>query len=327
MKKRNYIFIITLWLMQFINAHAQINLVPNPSFEQDTACPSGISLFHYLKDWYRIGNTPDYFNKCYTNPNNDCHIPNSSFGYEYPADTSCNIYVGFVSYASYLSNVQETFGVSLINTLNVGVKYYISIKISLADKSKYATNNFGCRLTTYKPNSFYGASHPNNTIVKCDSIIKTSSGWVTIFKSFIADSSYKHLSIGQFYDDANTTYSIVNTNTLSVSNSYYFIDDVCLSADSLSTKNYTFSCSPVSLKDISIKDDFIFYPNPTNSLLFIEIPFGNLKYSLTDLTGIVLISNEIKSTKITIDVNSLPNGIYFLNVNNKIRKKIIIYKP
>lgn len=60
------------------------------------------------------------------------------------------------------------------------------------------------------------------------------------------------------------------------------------------------------------------YPNPTNSILNIEFENRIInKYTITDLAGHVIISSFTNSNKHQIDLSSLTQGIYIININNK----------
>ncbi|MBL0103513.1 MAG: hypothetical protein IPP51_06995 [Bacteroidetes bacterium] len=59
----------------------QVNLVPNPSFEQLDHCPFTFDDIDAAAGWLNFGNSPDYFNSCDTGYLN---TPNSGFGFQYP---------------------------------------------------------------------------------------------------------------------------------------------------------------------------------------------------------------------------------------------------
>ena len=62
---------------------------------------------------------------------------------------------------------------------------------------------------------------------------------------------------------------------------------------------------------------FTVYPNPTDGLLFVE---GQGEYRLTNPLGQTLLSGTVNKT---IDVSSLPAGIYFLTIGDQTQKIII----
>lgn len=65
----------------------------------------------------------------------------------------------------------------------------------------------------------------------------------------------------------------------------------------------------------------ICFPNPTSNLLNLQVTApNNARYQISDLTGSIIITGTITSSNYTIDINSLKQGIYFLNVDNKVTK-------
>lgn len=79
MKKNIFLFFI--FHFSFFNTNAQVNLVPNPSFEETISCSSwGI---HSVFTWFTptVG-SPDIFKKCMIIPN--YKTPNNNKGYQYP---------------------------------------------------------------------------------------------------------------------------------------------------------------------------------------------------------------------------------------------------
>ncbi len=128
------------------------NMVLNPGFEDYRACPKKLSLFKtHLKYWTSgTHGTSDYFHRC---SSKKVKIPNNFAGKQEPKEGEA--YAGIYTYAN-----QRKYGVSkdyreyisgeLSDTLYAGEKYNISFYISLADKSGFATKDFGI-LFTDKP--------------------------------------------------------------------------------------------------------------------------------------------------------------------------------
>ena len=62
---KKIVFHIILLRCLVLNVSAQVNLVPNPSFEFFTICPSTFSQIAYAYPWYMpTAGTSDYFNSC-----------------------------------------------------------------------------------------------------------------------------------------------------------------------------------------------------------------------------------------------------------------------
>jgi|GEM_PF-2083929 len=64
------------------------------------------------------------------------------------------------------------------------------------------------------------------------------------------------------------------------------------------------------------RDEIVVYPNPTNGKLTIEVPSLNEDRTIQvmDVTGSLMFIREIKDKKMTMDLSSLPSGIYYLKI-------------
>ncbi|MBK7681750.1 MAG: T9SS type A sorting domain-containing protein [Bacteroidetes bacterium] len=158
----------------------------------------------------------------------------------------------------------------------------------------------------------------NNANGYIDTIISDTTNWLPFQFSFIADSTYQYLYLGNFFDGANTD-SIQAFNTVNGQGAYYFIDALCLSTDS----NY---CETILSSIESKSEPFIIYPNPTSQFLFIK----NLKYSMLihiyDLIGREVFSIQLNKEDSSLDISSLPAGNYFIVADNPKFKSIIFQK-
>lgn len=326
MKKIHYIFILSFFLLAFTNAHAQVNLVPNPSFEQDTACPNAISQIYKLKDWFTTNGTPDYFNRCYTGVSNNAKIPLNVFGYQ-DVGNSCHTYVGMHTmysgtHGSSENIYNEILSVKLTDSLIKNAKYFLSFKTSLANNVKYSTNNIGILFSTKKPMTSFTCTPINFAQINFTQFVNDTLNWTILFKPFIADSNYKFISIGNFYDTLNTSEIIMNSTGFPTS--YFYFDDVNLSTDSAFTYNFSHNCSPTLINNNSIDYQFKIFPNPFNSLINIEcVEAINSTSIFNNLGQIVFYENQTDIKQ--LDLTSLQVGIYFLELktrNQTIYKKI-----
>ena len=62
------------------------------------------------------------------------------------------------------------------------------------------------------------------------------------------------------------------------------------------------------------KEEYKAYPNPLKSNLYLEFPSGKHLLKLSTIKGEVIIEELINSENHTMDLSSLPNGIYYLSV-------------
>lgn len=62
---QKFIFIFSFLLIANFS-FAQVNLVPNPSFESYSTCPDGSSQLYKATPWFNPAlGSPDYFNVCF----------------------------------------------------------------------------------------------------------------------------------------------------------------------------------------------------------------------------------------------------------------------
>ena len=72
---------------------------------------------------------------------------------------------------------------------------------------------------------------------------------------------------------------------------------------------------------------FAVYPNPTDGVLFVETRHGtslqDQTYRITNLMGQTILTGQIIAETQQIDVSALPQGLYFITIN-EVTKKLII---
>ncbi|OFY86463.1 MAG: hypothetical protein A3K10_14760 [Bacteroidetes bacterium RIFCSPLOWO2_12_FULL_31_6] len=319
----------TILLFMFFTNYIQAqNLVPNPSFEQYSICPYGSYEIDKVISWSCAGGSPDYFNSC--DAAGGASVPDNFYGYQNAA--SGNAYVGLFTYnrgVSWPEN-REHIQADLISLLTIGVKYYISMDISFTidpyGEVGFAANKLGMLFTN---TTSYNASNPpannNNSQVFIDTLISDTVSWYHFESSFIADSSYQKILIGNFFDDLNTDTLNIDTSKFTA---YYFIDNICVSSDSNDCLVST------SIKEIFMNNNVLLFPNPINDgYMSIEIKNNsksiNLNYHIFNSIGKMIQSNliPIQVDKFNIDLTNLSQGIYFikLQINSElITKKFII---
>jgi len=86
----------------------------------------------------------------------------------------------------------------------------------------------------------------------------------------------------------------------------------------------------LSLVDFNAGDVLLF-PNPTAGSFTLELPFSleNNKLLITDLNGKIVVENTFSGSSISVDVSSLMNGCYILQIeaqNRIITERFIIAK-
>ncbi len=317
-------YFLLLFLLPF-SLSGQMNLVPNPSFEQYTVCPDNGGQINYASFWSNPTPyaSPDYFNSCGMF---GYGTPNINFGYE--NGRTGNAYAGIVTYVGCPGNPpgcvnsREYIQVQLTDTLQSGVKYCVCFYVSLADSAQFSAGNIGA----YFSNTMLVI--PNDSVIPVvpqiynDPLVNpltNKNGWTMVMDSFIASGGETFLIIGNFnYDNSTVTQNVSGANWCNYS--FYLIDDVLVTpCDSLNNIN--------DIHDVGLIQ---MYPNPTSGI--VEIKFSNTqeKYLIiiTDSFGRQIIKREEANYPLTtkIDISEFSNGVYILEVvsdTNHLVKKII----
>jgi hypothetical protein len=290
------------------------NLVLNPGFETTVQCPDGFTTpfndqVANAAGWSSYSETPDYFHVCGTYA--PITIPSYSFGYQLPH--SGNAYCGG---ATYNKNAlyRETIGRQLASPLIVGERYYVSFYTCLsgAPGFTFATNMIGAKFTTLPHNYITSPIAIDNIAqVYNDTLISDTLNWKLIHGSFIADSAYAYISIGNFFDDLNTDTFCINNAAITL-DGYYYIDDVCVSTDSLYAATWT------GIKDDHAAASFTMFPNPADENVLLEFDNSTREecvLTLYDIHGqVVQIVTGITEGKIEIERQDLPAGLYFFRL-------------
>lgn len=320
---KRLIFIILICIVS-LQLSAQ-NLVPNPSFEDTLACPTNLSglngdQIYNLTSWFPAGGSPDYFNSCSATLIQNhfvASVPNNLAGHQYAFHG--NAYTGLLTFLVNAPNYGEYLGVNLNSSLQIGVKYYFTARVSsafggLGDIYTFA-NNFGILLSNVHYESSLNSLQPSNSCTAFDTmIISDTTNWTTIKFDFIADSTYSKLYIGNFFDGTHTdTINLFNTSN---QGAYLYIDAICLSTDSLTC------ASIVSLEEIKSKNSITIFPNPTNNLVNIFNPMQERIY-LYDSYGQFIQSVIPIGNPTQIDLTLFNAGVYYLKINQSKFYKLI----
>lgn len=322
---KHHLLVFLLLCSSFCGAQ---NLVPNPSFEDTVACPTGGGQVWKAEHWYVAEKTPDYFNECCTHPS--FAVPDNLWGYRYPA--SGYSYCGFLAYSTIDTLYREKIGVKLSQSLQIGTRYFVSFKLSatVEENSSGASNKIGILFSNAQYTPAYLSATKDYCQIWTDSIITDTINWVQVYGSFIADSAYTYMTIGNFFTNAHTDtlrFWEPAPQTSYFLQSYYFIDDICVSQDS--TECIT---SPVSIRAlVESKRVVKIYPNPANSHFTVETETDEpsiIKFYTTD--GTLFLTQNIPIGRQTININTteLNNGIYFLRLtthNKNFSYKLIIH--
>jgi hypothetical protein len=214
------------------------NLVPNPSFELKDTCPYAIGFLEGDRplDWFPWDQSPDYFNACVPGTGVDSlvGVPWNGFTWQYAKDGDA--YVGMTCFEP--NDFRELVGAPLLEPMVIGQTYYVSFWVNLATQGSYwwtrwACNNQGILFTTqehiWSGNTGEGPEFQprNQAAVYHPTILTDTAGWTLVSGSFVADSAYRYVVLGNFFDNAHTdTVQFVPGPSLAA---YYLYDAICVS--------------------------------------------------------------------------------------------------
>jgi len=306
MVKKILILVLTIAL----KINAQVNLVPNPSFEEFSICPDNWGQVINASGWLKLKGSPDYFNSC---SSYSFSTPKNNMGNQVPA--SGNSYIGLIFYSRLGLNADEMLGIQLNQSMVVGVRYFISFKNVLKYNSPFGGVCCACNKLSLKfSKNLYSLSSPpsiNNTAhFFTNNVNSDTLNWSKAFGSFVADSTYSFLSLGNFFSNGNT-----NINDIIPSNdfAYYFIDDICISTDSTFTSNYQYT----GITKNNINSDFSPFPNPFNNYISLNYPTKE-RYSVKvyNTLGQLLFEDFTFINNKIIETSFFPIGVYFISISN-----------
>lgn len=317
-----HIFILILSLSLSLHSSFAQNFVPNNSFENlsSVPCPfigSQIAFNSYSIDWTipTDGSTDLYSllsnTTCYAYPLN---TTSGTPGMQAPrtGNHMAGIYTWGTGGTPNGPNYREYLQVQLSQPLVIGQTYYAEFYASRAESTIGANN-----LSMYFNDSFIDTTFERNLPFTADvldsTVVLEATGWHKVSGTFTATNNAQYLIIGNFETNANTT-----TSTPSVNRAYYFIDDVCVSNDSIGCMVIT------SDKQTEISNVFSIYPNPANDVITIESKDkANTLFNIYDIYGAQVLSGTVAGGTTKVDISQISSGMYMIHLGNSQPYKFI----
>jgi hypothetical protein len=229
----------------------------------------------------------------------------------------------YAGYHQYTSNgITEVLGVQLTSPLEIGQQYYISYYVN---RSKHYlgptlagncwSNGHGVKFTMNP----YSSDSPENEMPVDNSshlfnvdLISDTVNWVHLSGTFIADSTYAYMAIGNFYELENLQFEC--DAEYQVFTAYYFVDCVCVTTAET-------DCELLLSSPEYIRDKLQVYPNPFYTDLNIEVLGKDMirKIDLISNTGQLLESLEFQAHTYQMlnitELSDYPAGFYSLKIS------------
>lgn len=209
----------------YSQAAAQINLVPNPSFEEYDSCPQTRENF-VVSNWNNPTTaSPDNFSQCNISPTSG--VPQNDFGFQYPRTGLSYIGIHSKDYSYSQGGSSEYIQCQLLKSLEYNKKYKVEFYLSLADENRIACDNIGAYFSQnaisktdalsfdLEPNIF---SEPKMPVVD-------KENWVKVSSIYQAKGGEEFMTIGMLSNFDSVFWIVVDSNGL-FRDAYYYIDDV-----------------------------------------------------------------------------------------------------
>ncbi len=285
------------------------NLIPNGNFEQYSSCPSYWGQINYALFWDSpTYGTTDYYNLCA--PPSQIGVPFNWGGYQQAH--SGNAYSGITLRQS--QNYREYLYVPLTSPLISGSCYQFMMYVNLPNNCNSTTADIGVYFSDI---AISGISNDdplpfvpqiNNPL----GFIMDTLNWTLISGNYTALGGESYIIIGNFKDDFNSAFFLVNPTGQDIT--YFYIDDVSLSI-----------CTGLDEQNlVKIK----IYPSPCKDKLNVMINNNTTsELILYDITSRKLLQKYFIN-ETTINTESLSKGVYIyeLRTNNQTLQKGKILK-
>lgn len=248
-------------LLFFKNNIAQVNLIPNPSFENYKSIPTRLDELDSCQNFYTVFGTVDYYNTFSPqNIGSNCgvRIPANLLGFQFARTGFA--YIGMISFRKFpsglgypiFSNYFEMFGVKLKSKLLANHVYDFEMFYNQANLSQsvnnqlsvyFSANQYSIVTGAFSPTSqeWYNVNINNiNPQINFDStqfLNNDTLNWTSYKGCFIALGNEEFMTIGDFRDARfNKTQSTTNTysptmciqSPASSDMTYLYIDDLSL---------------------------------------------------------------------------------------------------
>jgi hypothetical protein len=292
------------------------NLVPNPSFEEFDTCRV-VNDVYYPEigplGWFSAAGTPDHFMSClpYGSFNG---VPLNAWSFQYPQDGEC--YAGVVTYREF-PEVREYMMIQLTEPLVVGQQYFASFYASAAwggytptPQLWLATSGIGMVFTTQQRQWELNNPYPaplNYAHVYSEAIVSDTVGWTLVSGTFVADSAYQYLMLGNPFNNASTD-TLHFVNETSIPRGMALIDNVQVYSD------------PTGIVERSV-EGAILHPNPASLWITLAGIASGTRIRIHDTLGRGIWNGSSTGEDFRLEVDRWARGTYVLHLEDAGKRK------
>jgi len=230
--KQVIVFAALLGLPAIASAQNTENLVDNGGFESTTGKAKKLGQIDMATGWKSpTGARADLYLTDSKTP--EIMVPMNAYGKEAPKEGEN--YAGIVAF-SFGDKVPRSYVMAKLKTpLKKDVKYCVSFYVSLAEGSKYASNQIGVNINKKEFSTDQKSSIIDKTHIldENNKIFNAMFGWEKVCGTFVAEGGEKYITIGNFTSNEDTkkenNKKSADADMKSVKQAiaaYYYIDDV-----------------------------------------------------------------------------------------------------
>ena len=209
---------------------AQVNLVPNPSFESYTTCPTNVLGNNFTLNWKSLDsiNSTDcsfeYYNVCAGN------IPHNPSRYYQNPRTGKGMVLLLMYLNGSFTNYRTPMRVKLKQTLTACSVYCAKMHVNLAEQCRFAIDGFGMYFDNGVLDTVQDCGRVVNFVTPqvsnpLTNIINDTLNWIPISGTFTANGSEIYLTISNFLSETQTS-TVITNPSFPIDLSEYLIDDV-----------------------------------------------------------------------------------------------------
>lgn len=302
--------IVLFWAISIFSSKAQVNLVPNASFQDEYTCNySNLLLEDYIYNWYGgLG----YFNPCINI--SSLGVPSNLCGNQWPrtGNAYCGIYTRALA-----GQLRQYIQVKLLDTLHTNNRYRVSFYVSLGDTMHANCNSIGAY---FAPDSFFVS---NDGLIEQipqvqnqeENQLSSKTEWTLVCDTFVASGNESYITIGNFYIDSLSTFTPLDSvcsqpNPFNCA-AYYYIDDVSVTL-----------IDETGLEEQKQNNSSLF-PNPNDGCFKLQYKATLKKpitLNITDAFGELIDQIEIINSTTEYENTRLKNGLYFYTIRQGIEE-------
>lgn len=299
-------FLLIFFLSLYLVSRGQ-NLVPNGSFEQNSACPTWQGQLSLATPWLQ-GNTAvpggDYYNQC--GPPVYVGVPDNGLGFQ-PAHSGVAYSGILLQQQAAALNVREYLECPLTTALVSQDCYSFEMYVNLGNLSMYSTSSIGVYFSDTVSN---GLPNPGLLPFTPQIINQTSNpfdtvNWTLVSGNYQSVGGERYIIIGNFSNDSLTNKIV--SDTAGYDFIYVYIDDVSLQR---------IPCA-VGINERKSEGLVNIYPNPFINQLNLQVSNNDeITILIYDVLGQQTIQNTFRNST-TLNTASLAPGIYFYELRNR----------